>query len=661
MQINLKTISSGLLVPIVLTIILRQSVLAQSSQSAQQAAVQTTTDQATEIRDLVNRLRSSGFWGPRKDPDDVQERLIAYGEAAVPFLIEGLSHEDEDVREYSAETLGMMGDIARPALPVLLGRLNSETQFAKFDFIRAILALLRPEDELALEPLLIFFRSELDADDSYNIGTVVQTFGVLGSRAAVVVPELVRLFTESDEVVGDETLASVLGRIGPAAAESMPQLVALLDDRLRGVDNTAAAAIVRIGLESSGVPFEVLMDELLEGFNYDIDTYRQDAAEAFSLLGDPAERYLVNVARQSEDQERLRSALNALDDINARSDRAVEVLMAKTSRPNSIWVRSIAALALGDVSDNNEVIEFLTRVAREDEVPFIRILSQRSLNKIHKDDASMIDGIVTPGNLSDVVGNLISLLDIDESKLSDIVIQALLEIGMPAVPQMIQALNTPKPIRNLRRRNWPNPTTSRIRKILIELGDPVAPYLIDPIFKSDKTSIVTGAIGILTGLTFEPQTIREKIVYYFVKDAANASKARSEKRPTYQRLSELATEAKPFLLRIAQMSGSNKAALAALAEFGPLSRDLVPVLTQLHKEGVIDDYYYTMMIKIGGDEAFEQYVTSLGDPNLTDSSRLLRVLDLRDMQAVNDQRMVEILSEMTQHKERGPEYRPTYA
>jgi HEAT repeat protein len=613
-------------------------------------------DPATKIRELVDQLRSRGGLSvPTSDPVGIQKQLVAYGEAAVPFLIEGLSHSAEDVRKYSARTLGSMGDVARPALPLLLARLNSETQFSQFDFVRAIRELLRPEDEQAIEPLLTLMKSDLNTRYTLNVRTVVEAFGILGPRAAAVVPDLIALFPTSDAVVGDETLARTLGLIGPPAERALPQLVLLLEDRLRGVDNTAAAAIVRIGWEKSGVPLDVLVDELLGGVTYG-DAYEQEAAAVFTMLGARAENELVELARRTQDQRTLESVVNVLDDINAQSDRAVDVLIDGTRRTNGVSIRGRAALALGDIAGDPEVVQVLTRVAREKETPFVRILAQRSLNRIRGSTASMFEGIVTPASLAGVVSSLLSMLDSDDRKLSELAVQALIELGEPAVPQLIRAFNTPLPFSVLRPMNPVNPTTSRVHRILLEIGDRAAPYLIDPILESNDEKILEGAIGVLAELSFEPNTTREKIVYYFVKDAASASEVRSAGRPTFGRLREVGAEAKPFLLRIAQMTAltkSHKDALEALSEFGPLSRDLVPALARLHGIGVIDDYFYVMMVKIGGDEALDQYVAALRSASLAQIDTDFMVLSLIDMTDIRDQRLVDVFLELTRSDNRG--------
>jgi HEAT repeat protein len=621
-----------------------------------QKAATTKADSGAELRALVDRLRGRRIpFGPSIDPDDIQKQLIARGEAAVPYLIEGLSHPVEDVREYSAETLGMMGDIARPAVPVLLGRLNAETEFAQFDFVRAIRSLLRPEDDHAVEPLLTLLKSDLKARYPLNVGTVVEAFGILGPRAAAVVPDLLALLAADGGAVGDATLARTLGLIGPAAERALPQLAGMLDARVKGVGSAAAVAIVRIGWEKSGVPVAVLVDAVLEGVEHDANANGQEAAAALAILGALAEPRLTERAGRIGEQGALESVLKVLDDVDARSPRAVDILIDGTRSANRVSVRALAALALGDIPRNARVVEALTRMARADATASVRVAAQRSLNRIHGSPASIFDGILTAANQADIVSSLISLLAVETQKVGEFAVQTLIELGEPGVPQLVLALKTPLPFSVLPRMNPVNRTTSRVRQILLEIGDGAAPYLVEQILESGDEKIVDGAIDVLAELSFEPRTTREKIVYYFVRDAASASAQRPAGRPTFERLREVASEAKPFLLKIAQMTGlanSQRDAWAALSEFGPLSRDLVPALARLHRTGVIDDYFYTMMMRIGGDEAFDQYLAGLRSTSLQGGMELV-VLSLSEMVDVGDHRLVAAFTDLARSANRG--------
>ncbi|MGA2171908.1 MAG: HEAT repeat domain-containing protein [Sedimentisphaerales bacterium] len=83
------------------------------------------------------------------DTASVQAELVKMGGRAVPHLIDALKSSDDNVREKSAETLGLIED--KSAIPALIGALRDQEWNVRFS---VAWALGNIGDESAAAPLL---------------------------------------------------------------------------------------------------------------------------------------------------------------------------------------------------------------------------------------------------------------------------------------------------------------------------------------------------------------------------------------------------------------------------------------------------------------------------------------------------------------------------
>jgi HEAT repeat protein len=156
--------------------------------------------------DLINRLGRRGW-------EAAQQQLVAQGPQAVPFLIEALGDDEQDLRQaQAAQTLGLMGPAASGALPPLTKALRNPQTHVR----RAAAEALRRIGPPAAE-----------------------------DAPAVVEPLRGLLRDWSPEIRA--TAAAVLGKMGPGATASVPDLVELLADKEDEVREAAAEALVHIG------------------------------------------------------------------------------------------------------------------------------------------------------------------------------------------------------------------------------------------------------------------------------------------------------------------------------------------------------------------------------------------------------------------------------
>jgi HEAT repeat protein len=186
--------------------------------------------------------------------EEVSTALTVMGEAAIPALIESLTHRDWSVRLFAVESLGKTK--SRKAVEPLLSVLAHDGDSAvREDAIRALGEIGDPQ---AVEALLIIMKEP-------GLRTVaVEALGRIRDRRAVpILIEVVTGVTPTDvtravagcgdqwneEAVTQAAAVQALGEIGDESA--LPTLVAALEPTFTRAQ--AAAALARFG--SKAIPF----------------------------------------------------------------------------------------------------------------------------------------------------------------------------------------------------------------------------------------------------------------------------------------------------------------------------------------------------------------------------------------------------------------------
>lgn len=160
------------------------------------------------IKRRINSLSTKAKNATYDTRDRNMQLLAAEGEAAVPYLMEGLENQDEMIRKYCAMALAKMGleDAVEP--------------------IRAML-----------------FRDKSEENRGAAAGCLV----TLRKEAAI--PDLIKAFKEDTGVVSRQGIRKALVR-KEIASKSREQLLPLLKDPNTGVRIEAREAIVSMGLDS---------------------------------------------------------------------------------------------------------------------------------------------------------------------------------------------------------------------------------------------------------------------------------------------------------------------------------------------------------------------------------------------------------------------------
>jgi HEAT repeat protein len=309
------------------------------------------------------------------------------GRDSVPYLIEALKNENEDVRAsavFSLVVVGKNGEAAVPALKRAIYDRKSEVR------VRAAVALVQIDKNYA-QSVLSKLSSALEygvyPEDQETQARAAQILGKIGRDAAIAVPNLVQvikhcnsigvMYSPSDVAICINGLIA-LGNIGEAARIAVPSLTEILEmERTPSniqVRAEAASALGRIGAEPDkavaalvkalgnedravrvdaytalrefGVNGQTLIPELVANLGNNNEDARHQAALALSTIGQDAVPSVLEVL-DTENQLVRKGAAYALGNINPSTEEVVEKLKAIVQDENTdLDLRRVAASSL---------------------------------------------------------------------------------------------------------------------------------------------------------------------------------------------------------------------------------------------------------------------------------------------------------------------------
>jgi HEAT repeat protein len=200
---------------------------------------------------------------------------------AVPFLIKGLQHDNENVRSGSANGLGQLGPLAEEAVQPLVSALGDEDEEVRKEAALALGLIGKQQPEVigALTKRLE------DADESVRTSAAAAlTFLAPAEKADLVLPILRDGLKHEDAAERRQCIES-LGRLGPAAKMAVPDLRHVLDDNAEKDPNVWGAvplALLSIDREQAWDPVvSRLVDRLKQGS----PESRKQAALSLGQLG----------------------------------------------------------------------------------------------------------------------------------------------------------------------------------------------------------------------------------------------------------------------------------------------------------------------------------------------------------------------------------------
>jgi HEAT repeat protein len=208
--------------------------------------------------------------------------IFGPGEADVlPALSKALSSDkDEAVRVQIASVLGSVKPGAlRDSLPTLADVLKDDKSSA----VRAATAnLIGKLGELAKPALSVLVRALKDADASVR-ASAVEAIGQTGAEAKTAINDMLPLLKDADASVRYST-AFALGRFGPDAAAAIPELLQVLEKDSSAVARHEVARILGLIGGSSG---KTVVPALVKALQNDkSDDVRRQLALTLAKMGD---------------------------------------------------------------------------------------------------------------------------------------------------------------------------------------------------------------------------------------------------------------------------------------------------------------------------------------------------------------------------------------
>lgn len=358
-----------------------------------------------------HRPRGGLFWPVLSD--EIALALASMGQPALPALLRTLDEPNLFARFVAAAALGHMREVSvLSALERAFLRARYKDPAAA-EYAEA-LGLLG--DHSAVQ-ILIEAINDIDSD---LVEAAVRALGVLRAEAAV--PELIRLYKQGWGSLRLFIMIALI-EIGPPA---VPALIASLSESLAGIRAGLVEILGEIG-DPQATP------ALIDALQRDVDDgVRRNAASALGRMKALAAVEPLIRALKSDRSEHVRAAAAwTLGNISDR--RALPALIGALNDPacddktKLACVPAFAALALGRLKDRSAVSALITALSHHHR--YVREAVAEALGEIADPEATpaLIEALREP--------------TVNQS-VREALATALVKIGEPALPALIEALQT---------------------------------------------------------------------------------------------------------------------------------------------------------------------------------------------------------------------------
>ena len=191
--------------------------------------------------------------------------LAAFGESAVPSLIDALGNESECVRRSFTYSLSAIGEPAVPALTEALGHENASVRASAAE----ALGDLGNQATSAVPELVRCMGDETEEVAEH----AAEALGLINAPATDLPEALARTLSHSAEKVRMRA-ALALARIGARAETATPQLESVLGDSNRYVRGKAVHALFNIGTpEAQEALFRHLLTHRWDNLTFGVNTH----------------------------------------------------------------------------------------------------------------------------------------------------------------------------------------------------------------------------------------------------------------------------------------------------------------------------------------------------------------------------------------------------
>lgn len=248
-------------------------------------------------------------------------------EDAVPVLVEIFMGEKTGPGEFmlrreAARALGLMGPVAKPAIPTLMAVVEDESENVGYRCSAAkALGQLKFADAVPVLTRILRQRGELRriGEDSHMRGAAANALGLMGDKAMPAISVLVATLKDGSETPGVRSgAAEALGRLKYEPA--VPALIKMLEEKdLRWGKHMASdlrKSVVR-ALGYMGPQGKTAVPTLIETLKDDEAYIRKCAADALGSMGPQAKAAgpALKEALEDDDRNVRRSAADALKKI----------------------------------------------------------------------------------------------------------------------------------------------------------------------------------------------------------------------------------------------------------------------------------------------------------------------------------------------------------
>ncbi len=228
-----------------------------------------------------------------EDPDIAVRRNAAEAlgncgkaaESAIPELIK--LYDDEENYHFRDRIAGYLGDIGLAALPALVEGLHHEDNEIRVGVLYAIGELGSDASVTASEVIEL-----LDDDEPRVRRAAVSTLGKIGADPDEAIPALIDAMSDTDQFVREEAVDSLM-EYGASAKPVIPDIIEALGDTNSKVRSSAAHIFKKIGKD--GIPH---LEPLLGDENPDI---RKQAVMALGYIGPDAAMLVPAIIEMLDD------------------------------------------------------------------------------------------------------------------------------------------------------------------------------------------------------------------------------------------------------------------------------------------------------------------------------------------------------------------------